>query len=163
DRGDEGPGVGLEEVGTHAGDVTHVVTDVVGDHRRVARIVLGDARLDLAHQVGAHVGCLGVDPTTDTGEQGDRGATETYCGDDVDPVLLTEEVVEDEEAGGDAEQTEPGDGEAHDRAASEGDGKGSRHATGAGGLRRAGVRGRCDPHADESGESGEHRPEHVGD
>src|SRR5690606_34613790 len=83
DRGDDGPRAGLEEVGAHAGDVTHVVTDVVGDHRRVARIVLGDARLDLAHQVGAHVGCLGVDPTTDTGEQGDRGATETYCGDDV--------------------------------------------------------------------------------
>src|SRR5690606_39844049 len=106
------------------------------------------------------VGCRGVARTTLTGVQGDRGATETYCGADVEPGSLTEEVVEDEEAGGDAEQTEPGDGEAHDRAASEGDGKGSRHATGAGGLRRAGVRGRCDPHADESGESGEHRPEH---
>ena len=49
-------GVGLEQVGGHAGAVADVVADVVGDHGRVARVVLGDARLDLADEVGADVG-----------------------------------------------------------------------------------------------------------
>src|SRR5690606_40423839 len=54
-RPDGGHGVGLEQVGAHAGAVADVVAAVVGDDGRVARVVLGDARLDLAHQVGAHV------------------------------------------------------------------------------------------------------------
>ena len=54
--GDDGHGVGLEQVGGHAGAVADVVADVVGDHRRVARVVFGDAGLDLADQVSADVG-----------------------------------------------------------------------------------------------------------
>jgi phosphoserine phosphatase len=42
----------------------------------VARVVLGDAGLDLADEVGADVGRLGVDAATDAGEQRDRRATE---------------------------------------------------------------------------------------
>src|SRR5438046_3109855 len=38
-RRDERYLVGLEEVGGHARAVTDVVTDVVGDHRSVARVV----------------------------------------------------------------------------------------------------------------------------
>src|SRR3546814_4027805 len=59
--GDHGDHVGLKEVGRHAGAVADVVADVVGDDRRVAGIVLGDAGLDLADQVGADVGDLGED------------------------------------------------------------------------------------------------------
>ena len=59
--GDDGDDVGLEQVGGHAGAVAHVVAHVVGDGGGVAGVVLGDARLDLAHQVGAHVGRLGED------------------------------------------------------------------------------------------------------
>jgi len=53
---------GLEEVGAAPGAVADVVAHEVGDDARVARIVLGDARLDLADEVGAYVGGLGVDP-----------------------------------------------------------------------------------------------------
>ena len=45
-----GDAVGLEEVGRHAGAVADVVAHVVGDDGRVARIVLGDVRLDLARR-----------------------------------------------------------------------------------------------------------------
>ena len=45
--------------------VTDVVAHVVGDHGRVARVVLGNAGFHLAHQVGPDVGGLGVDPATD--------------------------------------------------------------------------------------------------
>ena len=43
-HGHGGDRVGLEQVRRHAGAVADVVADVVGDHGRVARVVLGDAR-----------------------------------------------------------------------------------------------------------------------
>ena len=67
--------IGLEQVGRHAGAVADVVADVVGDGRRVARIVLGNAGFDLADEVGADVGALGEDAAAETGEDRDqRGA-----------------------------------------------------------------------------------------
>ena len=73
--GDRGHRVGLEQVGGHAGAVADVVADVVGDGRRIARIVLRDAGLDLADQIAADVGALGEDAAAETGEDRDqRGA-----------------------------------------------------------------------------------------
>ncbi len=73
--GDDGHGIGLEQVGRHAGAVADIVADVVGDDGGVARIVLGDAGLDLADEVGADVGALGEDAAAETGEDRDqRGA-----------------------------------------------------------------------------------------
>ena len=68
--------VGLEEVGGHAGTVADVVAHVVCDDGRVARVVLGDAGLDLADEVGADVGGLGEDAAAETGEDRDERATE---------------------------------------------------------------------------------------
>ncbi len=119
DGGDDRADVGLEDVGAHAGGVADAVTDVVGDDARVARIVLGDARLDLADQVGADVGGLGVDAAADTGEQGDRRGAH---GEAVD-VLGGLDVTIDEEGHTDADEAEGGDREAHDGAAVERDGE----------------------------------------
>ncbi len=66
--GDHGDHVGLEQVGRHAGTIADIVTHVVGDGRRVARIVLGNAGFDLAHKIAAHVGALGEDAAAETGE-----------------------------------------------------------------------------------------------
>ena len=71
----------LEEVGAHAGDVADVVAHVVGDGRRVARVVLGDARLHLAGEVRADVRGLGVDAAAHAAEHGDGGAAEAEAGD----------------------------------------------------------------------------------
>ena len=86
-RGDDRAGVGLEEVGTHAGDVADVVADVVGDGGRVAGVVLGNARFDLADEVGADVGGLGVDAAADAGEQGDRRSAEAVGRDDLEGLV----------------------------------------------------------------------------
>ena len=75
-RGHQGDGVGLEQVGGHAGAVADVVADVVGDRGGVARVVLGDALLDLAHEVGADVGRLREDAAADTHEHGEQRGTE---------------------------------------------------------------------------------------
>jgi hypothetical protein len=78
------------------GDVTDVVADVVGDGGRVARVVLGDAGLDLADEVGADVGGLGVDAAADAGEQRDRGGAEAEGGDDREGVVDGEDVDEED-------------------------------------------------------------------
>ena len=56
--------------------------DQVGDDGRVARIVLGDAGLDLAHQVGADVGGLGVDAAAELGEERHEGGAEAVADDE---------------------------------------------------------------------------------
>ena len=77
DRRHEGDLVALEEVGGHSGAVTDVVADVVGDGGGVARVILGDPLLDLAHQVGADICRLGEDSAADPEEQGDQRARRT--------------------------------------------------------------------------------------
>ena len=80
--------VGLEQVGRHAGAVADVVADVVGDHGRVARVVLGDPGLDLADEVGADVGGLGEDAAAESGEDGDQRAAEAEADQRVDGLLV---------------------------------------------------------------------------
>ena len=71
----------LEQVGAAAGAVADVVADEVRDDARVARIVLGNALLNLAHEVGADVGGLGVDTTAELGEEGDERGAEAEADD----------------------------------------------------------------------------------
>ena len=85
DRGDR---VGLEEVGRHPGAVADVVADVVGDHRGVARVVLGDPGLDLPDEVGADVGGLREDPAAEAGEDRDQRAAEAEADERVDGLLV---------------------------------------------------------------------------
>ena len=73
-RRDRRHAIRFEEVRSHTGAVADVVADVVGDHCRVTRIVLGDAGLDLSDQVGADVGSLRVDAAAETREDRDQRA-----------------------------------------------------------------------------------------
>ena len=74
-RRDDRDDIGLEQVGRHAGAVADIVADIVGDDGRVARVVLGDAGLDLADEVGADIGALGEDAAAEPREDRDqRGA-----------------------------------------------------------------------------------------
>ena len=74
--GNRGDGVGLKQVRRHAGAIADVVPDVVGNHGGVARIVLRDARLYLADQIGAHVCGLGVDAAAKAGKDTDQAGAE---------------------------------------------------------------------------------------
>ena len=82
--GDHGHRVGLEQVGRHAGAVADIVAHVVGDGRRVARVVLRNAGLDLADEVAAHVGALGEDAAAETGEDRDQRSAEAQGDEAVD-------------------------------------------------------------------------------
>ena len=74
--GSRGHPVGLEQVRGHARAVADVVAHVVGDHRWVARIVLGDIRLHLADEVGTDVRALGENAAAKAREDRDEGAAE---------------------------------------------------------------------------------------
>ena len=118
DRGDERDFVALEQVGGHAGAVADVVADVVGDGGRVARVVFGDAGLDLADEVGADVGGLGEDAAADAQEQGEQRTTETEADEDDRRRVL--EQHDDQRR---AEQAEADREHAGDAAGAEGDGR----------------------------------------
>ena len=164
-RRDHGHGVGLEEVGGHAGAVADVVTDVVGDDRRVARIVFRDAGLDLAHQVGADVGALGEDAAAKTGEDGDQRGAEGQADQRFDDMMQIGGSASRPQVGvvaGDAEQAEADDQHAGDRAALEGD-RECRGDAAPGGFGRTHVGPHRDVHADEAGGAGENRADQEAD
>ena len=143
-RGDQRDRVGLEQVRGHAGAVTDVVTDVVGDGRGVAGIVLGDALLDLADQVGADVGGLGEDAAADPHEHGQQGGAEAET---LQHRRRLADVGEHHDRG--AEQAQTGGGQADRTARAEGDlhgplaalavGRGGHPHVGPGGEPHAGI------------------------
>ena len=172
-RGDERANVRLEEIGAHAGDVTDVVTDVVGDDGGVVRVVLVDAGLDLADQVGADVGGLGVDATGHAREERDGGGAEAEAGQALHG-LGGREATRDlggqhNVADGHAGEAEADDGEAHHGTGGEGHAKAVVQAALLAGLlvarRRGGGLGVTvggNHHAPPASAGGEGRAEHEG-
>ncbi len=162
-RRDDGDGVGLEEIGRHAGAVADIVADIVGDGRRIARIVLGNARLDLADEVGADVGALGEDAAAETREDRDERGAEAQADERVDDRAVGGRVArapgEDRVIDRDAEQREPRDEQTRDRARLESDVQtfGERLR---GGLSGADIGAHRNVHADVAGRAREHRAEH---
>ena len=138
------------------GAVADVVADVVGDRRRVARVVLGDAGLDLADEVGADVGRLREDAAAEPGEHRDQRAAEAEPDQRVDGRLraVVEERRQRAVVAGDADQRQPDDQQAGDRAAAEGDPQRRRDAA-AGGLGDARVGAHRHVHADVAGRAGQ--------
>ena len=163
-HGDRGHGIGLEQVRSHAGAVADVVADVVRDHGRVARIVLGDAGLDLPDQVGADVCGLRVDAAAETGEDGDERAAEGQSDQVVDRRVrrVVQPTGEHPVVPGDAEQGQTDDHHARDRARPERDVQRRLEPS----TRRFGspqVRTDRDVHSDESGARGEDRADQEAD
>ena len=139
----------LEQVGATAGAVADVVAHQVGDHGRVARVVLGDAGLHLADQVGADVGRLGVDTAAELGEEGHEAGAEAEADDQERRLLGVREAAEGGEDAVHAEQRERHHQEAGDGAAAHGDLHRSHQAV----LRRRGgaqVGLDADVHADDA-------------
>ena len=155
DRRDQRHLVRLEQVGRHTGAVTDVVTDVVGDRRRVARVVFGDAGFDLADEVGADVGRLREDAAADSQEQREQRATEPEADQD-----RRARVLEDHDDHGRAEQAEADREHAGDAAGAERDLERLRHRAAPRRGRGAHVAAHGEAHADEAGEARQEAAEH---
>ena len=61
--------VAFVEVSPHSGNVAYVVAHIVGDGRRVARVVFRNAGLHFSYKVSPHIGRLCVDSASYTGKQ----------------------------------------------------------------------------------------------
>ena len=142
----------FEEVGAAAGAVTDVVADEVGDDRGIAGIVLGDARLDLADQVGSDVGGLRVDATAELREQRDEGGAEPEADDEERRLSDGHDAdrVVDGEDPPDAQERERHDEEARDRPAAHG-GLDRAHQARLCGCSGGQVGAHAHPHADDAG------------
>ena len=164
--GDHRHRIGLEQVGRHAGAVADIVADIVGDGGRVARIVLRNAGLDLADQVGADVGALGEDAAAETGEDRDQRGAERERDQRVDHGAIvrreTARTGEEPVVERDAEQREAGDQHAGDGAGLERDLEARGERLGRG-LRGAHVGAHRHVHADEAGGAREHRADQEAD
>jgi len=166
--GDQRHRIGLEQIGGHAGAVTHVVAHVVSDHGRVARIVFRNAGFHLAHQVGADVSTFGEDATAQPRK--DRNQRRAEC----QPEHGLEHLRQRGVTGGhhrtggppeeqhDADESQADDQHAGDGATLEGDVQCRTDALG-GGLRGAHVGAHRDVHADEAAGARQDRPEHEAD
>src|SRR5699024_9515896 len=84
-----------------------VVAHVVGDHGRVARVVLGNARFDLADEVRADVGRFRVDAAADAGEQAHEARPERETDEGFHRVAESEEQEEHHEETADTKQPNP--------------------------------------------------------
>ena len=147
-------GNGTEQVGAHARDVTHVVTHVVGDNGRIARIIFGNTGFDLAHKVSTDVSGLRVDTTADATKESNGRTAKAEARQDLH-VRLHRDTLEarqignahpykDETDDGKTRQTK-----AHNSTGLERDAErlGERYA---GGRCRAHIADRCDAHANVS-------------
>jgi hypothetical protein len=164
--GDHRHDIGLEQVGRHAGAVADIVADVVGDGGRIARIVLGDPGLDLAHHVAADVGALGEDAAAETGEDGDERGAEAERHQGVDDGaagrLIAHDRGEDAEIDRYPEQRQAGDQKPGDGARHEGNRQPLAQRLG-GGLGGADIGAHRDVHADEAGRTRQDRADEKPD
>ena len=156
--GNDRDGVGLEQIGCHAGAIADVVAHVVGDGRGVARVVFRNASLDFADEVGADVGALGEDAAAEAREDRDERGAEAERYQRVDDFAavggLPHASGENVKIDRDAEQREPGDEHAGDRARLERDVEATRERQGSP-LRGADVGAHRHVHADEAGCAGQ--------
>ena len=127
--------VGLEDVGAHPRHVPDVVAHVVGNHSRVAGIVLRDAGLHFSDQVRADVSRLGVDAAPHAREQGDRAGAHRKAI-DVDRLLDPGKHLSENT---DSEQSQPGHRQSHHGPTAEGNHQGAAHPLLPSGLGRTRV------------------------
>mmetsp|Transcript_15563 Transcript_15563/g.21863 ORF Transcript_15563/g.21863 Transcript_15563/m.21863 type:complete len:258 (+) Transcript_15563:1422-2195(+) len=66
-----------EQVGTHTGDITNIVANVVSNSGGVARVVLGNTCHNLARQVGTNISSFSVDATANTAKHSNRRTAKT--------------------------------------------------------------------------------------
>ena len=102
---DQRHGIGLEQVSRHAGAVADIVADVIGDDRRVARIIFRNTGFDLADEVSADIRALGENTAAQACENRNEGTAEgeahqrAQC-----EIGIAQHTKHDKVVAGDAEQ-----------------------------------------------------------
>ena len=103
---DEADRIGLEDIGSHAGAVTNIVTNVVCNGCGIARVIFVEVLLDFAHEIGADIGRLGVDASPETGKDTDEAGPEGEADEGIYGLLDPMETHSDDIKATDGEQSE---------------------------------------------------------
>ena len=119
-RADERDRVGFKNIRRHARAVAHVVAHVVGDGRRVARIVFVEIRLHLAHEVRADIRRLRVDAAAEPREDGNERRAERQADQAGDRLVRLALRIITSQKIADRKQRQTDHEQAGDRAAVEG-------------------------------------------
>ena len=153
--GHQGHGIGLEQIGRHAGAVADVVADIVGNHRRIARVILGDAGFHLAHQVRADIRALGENAAAQARENRNQRTAEGQTHQRAQRRFgIAQQSQHAEVVAGDAEQPQADHQHAGDGAAAERDFQRRVDAV-MRRLRGAHIGAHRNEHADVAGQSGQ--------
>ena len=158
--------IGLEQVGRHAGAIADIVTDIVGDCGRVARIVFRNPGFDLADEVAADIGALSEDTASQTGEDRDQRGAEAECHEGINDFTAGGREARNAGEEGVVERDPKERETRHEHA---GDGTGLECDVepspqgGRGRLRRPDIGAHRHVHADEAGRSGEDRADEEAD
>mmetsp|Transcript_68411 Transcript_68411/g.147627 ORF Transcript_68411/g.147627 Transcript_68411/m.147627 type:complete len:684 (-) Transcript_68411:348-2399(-) len=123
DKGSAGRlGERSEKIGTHTGNITDVVSHIVGNGGGVTGVVLGNSVNDFTNKIGTNISSFGVDSTTHSAEHSDGRSSETISRNASHhnvPVLLVEASVEQHEGNVENEDAKSGKGESHNRTGAE--------------------------------------------
>ena len=128
--GQDRTAIALIEVSSHASHVTYVVAHVVGDGGRIARVILGNILLNLADEVGTHIGGFRIDAAAHTckkslgrsphSEGEHRGGDDAKFRGRIDHII-GDSVAQDDVPERDVEQPQPHDDQPHHCSAAESD------------------------------------------
>ncbi len=92
--GDDRHRIGFEQISRHSGAIADIVADIIGDRRRIAGIVFGNAGFDLADEIGADIGALGENAAAKAGENRDERRAETERDQRVDRLAAVRRMAE---------------------------------------------------------------------
>ena len=114
-RADQTDGVRFENVSGHSGAIANVVAHVVRDRGRIARIIFLEIALDLADEIRADVGGLGVDSAAKSRENADQTRTECQPDKAAHRQIVAQHFARDRVENSDGEQCQPNNQQAGDR------------------------------------------------
>ena len=151
--------IALIQISTHTSNITHIITYIISNSSRVARVILWDISLNLSYDISTNVSSLGIDTTTYTSKESLCRSTHSegkHCCRDSDECHLVAmiEMTQNEEPDCNIQQAETYDSKTHYGTTAEGNLQAT-VKTLAGSIRStsAGVSSRL--HSEESGEARE--------
>lgn len=148
-----GSHIGIKQIRSHTGHVAYIVPHVVSNDSRVAGIILRNAELHLAGEIGSHIRRFGKDASAGLGKEGQRTGPKREA-------QQNRRIPGQKQNSHDAQETEAHHGQPHHSASAKADQKGGlQPSPRALGCPRVGLRGHQD--ADLAGHSRQNRTRQI--
>ena len=141
--------IGFEQIGSHAGHIPYVVPHVIRNNCRIARVILGNAGLDLPHQIGAHIRRLGIDAPANARKQRNGRDAQAVIKQN---VWVADQIIQHPHT----QKAKSRYSKACYRSSGKGDGKRTPHTVLLGGVGCAHIGAGCNIHPEKAGQNRRH-------